>query len=218
MKKSKRLKKIKKIASSDTMMLIYYLFIVCITVFLIVGVLKHGFVDKTSKHKDSNNNEISQEKLHENYVKELKKWGVYSGEEPNLADEKIIKLFAECGIEINRSDSPVLKCTKYGDMYIYDEYFKILLQAYENVVEGKIVFSFEKILELGREGEKEGIYTMQIISEHLYCTKKYLDKVSSAYDRYKNENGNNFNNKEKNQLDHKDCLELEKYFDDDKTE
>lgn len=102
---------------------------------------------------------------------------------------------------------------KVGDIYIYDDYLKMLLRAFYLYGGEEFTFSYDEIIELNEncteEQANDFIYLSRVYEDYKNI---YLKKVSKAYDKYLEVNGEKYAGKEKYQLNYEDCLALEEYF------
>lgn len=201
-----------------------------LVILLVIG----GIIFKSYYDKRVEEAAIQEEKeiVQDSYIRTLKRLDVYSGKESMYEytdgiSQELTALVDVSEVEMinpetGEANIGLMHSTELGNFYIYDDYLKMLLRAHYIVLgeefstscEGHVtIYSYDKIISMNENCIQEEAETLSYLTYHYPEHKDiYLEKVSKAYDKYLEVNGEKYAGKEKYQLNYEDCLALEEYF------
>lgn len=192
--------------------------VVLVLLLVAAGILCPIYYEKKEK-------EAAIEKCQENYISILNMLNVYSGtnemyEENNFSIRREILCLDENALDVEminpetgEANVGFMHSVKEDDFYIYDDYLRMLLRAYYFYCGEEFIYTYDEIMALnGNCTEDEAAQLGGLARIYDEVKDNYLEKVSNAYDKYLEVNGEKYAGKEKYQLNYEDCLALEEYF------
>ena len=198
-----------------------------LVILLIIGGVKFkSYYDKKVEEAAiEEEKQLAKEKADNKYDYILKKVDVYAGKDEGDVEEDywirrdLYFLSDDIGSvdlinpETGELNIGFMHTTKVDDFYIYDDYLKMLLRAYYLYFDEELAYSYDEIIALYKNCTEEDLDQFEVFLRfhYDYCSS-YLEKVSKAYDKYLEVNGEKYAGKEKYQLNYEDCLALEEYF------